>query len=317
MPAWISRIEEHVEARLVPELRSLYAATDGEEGDYGRPGPASEGRAMRLMTADEVIEAHDGIRQFVPLRGSAPFWRGGNGEFAAVYLTGPLTGRVYIFDYDGRNDSVSFRSVNSFVDSLNAGAAEGADWFDLQADYYVFNEYFIRGAGVCKPATEEELASDSEAAAALRAEYASAAIEDERDDHHYALNIMGLTPPLKTVSILDFLDSNDMWIQERACQIMGHRRYEPVIEKLGTIARGGTTNGRGAAIDALGRIGTPQALAEILTSAPHFDKGALYQVADALQRCGCATRKHNVDPKGRTAPDYLYQLPGETEWHKL
>lgn len=317
MSAWITRIEEHLGTALVPELRSLYASADGEAGEHGRPGPASMGRAMRLLTADDVIEAYDGIRRFVPLRGSAPFWGGRNGEYAAVYLTGPLTGRVYVIDYDGRNDSVSFRTVNSFVDSLNAGVAEDADWTDLRTDYYVDTEYFIRGAAACKPATETELASDREAVAALRTEYASATIEDERDDYHYAANIMGVTPPSETESMLEFLDSDDMWIQERACNIVGHRRYEPVIKKLGTIAREGTTNGRPAAMAALGRIGTPAAVAEILESAPHFDKGSHYHVAGALERCGCAVRKDNIDPKGVRIPDYLYQLPGDTTWRKL
>lgn len=317
MSAWITCIEKDLGASLVPELRSLYSSADGEEGEYGRPGPASEGRAMRLLPAEEVIEATDGIRRFVPLRRSAVFWRGGNGEFAAVFLSGPLTGRVYIFDYDGRNDSVSFRSVNSFVASLNEGVATGADWTDLRTDYYMDSEYFFRGAAECKPASEEELRSDRAAAAALCAEYASAKIKDERDDHHFAMNIMGVTPPSETESILEFLDSDDMWIQERACNIVGHRRYEPVIGKLGTIAREGTTNGRGAAVRALGRIGTPAALAEILKSAPSFDKGSQYAIADALKCCGCAVRKEYTDPKGVNVPDYLYQLPDEETWKKL
>ncbi len=317
MSAWITRIEQHLGRPLVPDLRRLYAQSDGEAGEHGRPGPVSAGRPMRLMTADEVIETYDSFSGFVPLRGSALFWAGGNGEYAAVFLSGPLTGRVYIFDYDGRNDSVAFRSAGSFVASLGEAAAEGADWQDLRTDYYVDTEYFIRGDALCKPASEAETASDREAAALLRQEYATATIEDERDDHHYAMNIMALTPPAETASMLDFLDSDDMWIQERACNVVGHRKYEPVIAKLGTIARSGTTNGRGAALHALGRIGNAAALAEVLKSAPHFDRGAHYAVASALEACGCAVRKDHIDPRGVRTPDYLYQLPGETGCHKL
>lgn len=317
MSASITKIEQHLKLHLVPDLKELYKNSDGEEGVHGRSGPASEGRAMRLLPANEVIEATEGIGRFVSLRDSAVFWGGQNGEFAAVFLDGPLLGRVYIFDYDGRNDSVAYRSVTSFVQSLNAGVQDGADWTDLQTDYYVDSEYFIRGAAVCKPADDNDLKSDRKAVKALRMEYASASIDDEPDHHHYAMNIMGLTPPTETPTILEFLDTDDMWIQERACNILGHRRYEPVVEKLGTIACEGTTNGRGAAIRALGRIGTPAALEAILRSASRFDRGSQYQIADALQACGCAVKKDNIDPNGIQTPDYLYQLPGKTEWRKL
>jgi hypothetical protein len=108
-----------------------------------------------------------------------------------------------------------------------------------------------------------------------------------------------------------------MWIQARACDILGNRRYEPAIGKLGDIARTGTTNGRGAAMRALGRIGTPAALAQILESAPHFSKGSHWEVARALEGCGCEVRKDNIDPRGIQSPDYLYKLPGEAQWRKL
>jgi hypothetical protein len=251
------------------------------------------------------------------MRQSAAFWRGGNGEYAALFLTGPLTGRVYIIDDDGRNDSTSFRSPESFLESLNEAAAKGLDWQDLRTDYYVDTEYFYRGEAVCKPASEADVASDREARDLLREEYAAATIKDEFEDHHYAMNIMGLTPPSETEAVLEFLDSEDMWIQARACAILGNRRYQSAIDKLGEIARAGTTNGRGAAMRALGRIGSSAALAQILESAPHFVKGAQYEVADALAGCGCETRKDNIDPRGIKSPDYLYRLPGESEWHKL
>ena len=40
-------------------------------------------------------------------------------------------------------------------------------------------------------------------------------------------------------------------------------------------------------------------------------------MADALARCGCEVRKDNIDPRGVRTPDYLYRLPGESEWRKL
>ena len=257
MTPWIERIESHLGVPLPADLRELYEQGDGESPhDFV---PYSTSRAMRLMSADEVIENYGRSRLFGPDRGWCMFWASGNGEYAAAYLTGPLTGRVYIYDNDGRHDSIAFRSVRSFVASMNdlaAGDPGHNDWPYLATDYYVDSEYFYRGKATCKPATAEEIAADVEAQKQLRAEYATAQINDELDEHHYAFNIMALTPTNQTESILEFLeplDSRDMWIQERACNLLGHRRFHPATARLGEVVRTGDTNGRMAALRALGR----------------------------------------------------------------
>jgi len=322
MTPWIERMESHLGIPLLTELRELYEQGDGESPDDFRPYSSS--RCMRLMSADEVIEYYDRHRSFAPLWGSCLFWEGGNREHAAAYLSGPLTGRVYVWDYDGRNDSIAFRSVRSFVASMNdlaGGDPAHNDWPSLATDYYVDSEYFFRGKGVCKPATADEIAADVQAQKQLRAEYATAQIDDELDEHHYAFNIMALTPTNQTESILEFLeplDSRDMWVQARACNLLGHRRFHPATARLGEVVRTGDTNGRVAAMGALGRFGTPEALAQILQSIPHYFQGkANNELALALAGCGCETRKENIDPRGIKSPDYLYRLPGEAEWRKL
>jgi hypothetical protein len=318
MNVWIQQIESHLGVPLLDDLRELYESSDGESPDDFRPYSTS--RAMRLMSADEVIETYDRFRSFAPLRGSCRFWAGYNGEYAAAYLTGPLIGRIYIWDYDGRHDSIAFRSARSFVESMNDLALSDPasnSWVQLASDYFVNSEFCMVGEAVCKPATAEDIASDVEACRHLRAEYTSAQNLDEPDEHHYAMNIMALIPATATEGILGFLDSQDMWIQARACDILGHRRYEPATARLGEFVRSGTTNGRGAALLALGRLGTPAALAQILQSVPRYPKGANNELARALAGCGCEIRKENIDPRNIQQPDYLYRLPGETEWRKL
>jgi hypothetical protein len=318
MTPGIERIESHLGVPLLADLRELYAQGDGESPDDFQPYSTS--RAMRLMSADEVIENYDRSRLFGRDRGWCMFWAGGNGEYAAAYLTGPLTGRVYIWDYDGRHDSIAFRSMRSFVASMDELAASDPasnDWPYLATDYYVDSDYFYRGKATCKPATADEIAADVESQRQLRAELATAQIKDELDEHHYAFNLMALTPLEQTASIMEFLDSDDMWIQARACDNLGHRRFEPATSKLGEIARAGTANGRSAARRALGRIGSRDAVEQLLQCIPHVEKGAEYQLFDALAACGCETRKANIDPRGIESPDYLFRLPGETEWRKL
>ncbi|RJG25253.1 LacI family transcriptional regulator [Paenibacillus thiaminolyticus] len=45
-----------------------------------------------------------------------------------------------------------------------------------------------------------------------------------------------------------------MYVQERACEILGYHRHVPAKEKLWEIAQSGMANGRQAAKGALARI---------------------------------------------------------------
>lgn len=318
MSDWIARIESHVGAPLVPKLRELYKRRDGEEGGELEVWPRwSIGMRMLLMPSSRVIGAFDSFASCVSMHGSCPFWAGSNGEFAAVYLEGPLTGRVYFWATDGRNDSVAYRSVDSFLETMDASVIAEKDWYEWPTDYYVDSEYFFIDEGTYKPASEADIAADVEARRQLQAEYTTATINDEFDDFYYAFNIMGLTPMSETDSILPFLDVDDMWIPARAANILGQRRFEPAIAKLGEVARRGTNNGRTAALQALGRIGTRKARDQVLQSLSHFGKGEEYFVAQALRRCGCDVREENVDPRGISSSDYLFRLPQELQWRPM
>lgn len=239
-------LAEYLQHELPPEINTRYDADDLDCGP------------MPLMPPGDVADSFDMLRDFANLRGSVPFFRGWNTEYAAVYLAGPLSGRVYFWNYDGRHDSIAYRSITSFVDAMVAIGQAQQDWYAAPPDYYVPTQYFQHGTGICRPADAADIQSDANARDALRAEYETADIRDERDDHHYAFNIMALTPPEETASILEFLDSDDMWIQERACEVLGIRQYAPAIDRLADLAVNGLPNSRTAAPIALGRIGTPE-----------------------------------------------------------
>jgi hypothetical protein len=245
-----TKIEQHIGLPLVPTLRRLYGGDDTKavEGSKQRV-------AMGLMSADDVIKTFETLRGFMRLYDSAPFWQGLNGEYALVYLDGPLKPRVYFIDYDGRETSVAYRSVESFLDAMSqAKNYEQNDWFTVATDYFIESQYYLHGVAVCRPASAGDFEKDLLDRELLRGEYRPEKVNDDIDERYYAFNIMSLTPPDRTEEIISFLDSDDMCVQERACRILGHRNCERAIDRLVCVARTGMVNGRGAALRALKKM---------------------------------------------------------------
>lgn len=69
----------------------------------------------------------------------------------------------------------------------------------------------------------------------------------------YLFSIITLTPYTQLHEILPLLDESDMWIQERAAEILGFHRYVPASEKLNWVKEHGQHNGKMAAELALKR----------------------------------------------------------------
>src|SRR5262249_19126403 len=108
--------------------------------------------------------------------------------------------------------------------------------------------------------TEQEIDADWAAACELLPRYV-ASVGDERCDH--AMAIMALTPLAHTESVLPFLDDPDMWIPERAADVLGARKFAPAVPRLAEVARTGRANGAMAAMRALEAIGTTDSLEQL------------------------------------------------------
>jgi hypothetical protein len=306
---WIAELESALGATLPSELRTLYEKGDGEKDLW------PDKRPMRLLPSAEALADYRELSRSADLRGSCPFWVSDNGDRAIVFLSGPLRGRVGLWDSASGypSEPVAYRSAASFVASLNEAAREGLDWYEMPTDYLVSTSYYSHGAGVCKPATAEEIESDREAFRAMMEAHESGEF-GEGDELFYAVNAIALAPPDGTGSLVRFLDSEDMYVQEPACTALGHRRYEPAIPRLAALAREPGGNGQTAAVTALGKIGTSAARDAILASVPGFSEGLDLLLAQALEATGCETRFDEDKFRRRT---YQYRLPDAAEWNAL
>jgi hypothetical protein len=138
--------------------------------------------------------------------------------------------------------------------------------------------------------------------------------DEGQDRIDYACQLMTLTPYERTATLVAFTYEDDMYIQEKACTILGLRRWEPALPRLAELAEGGMVNARTAAIRGLGRIGTPDALRElerIHEALPAREAGSDWHMfANAFKGCGCEVDRADLqNPK--------YREPGAVEWKPL
>ena len=249
-------IEELAELRAVLGVEQLPRAVLLLYADHGGMDPAQTHLPLRLLSPVEAADAIRNWREFgVPFedRELGVFWSDDNGNDAGVFTVGPLRNRVFVIDHEEPSSEPRWTNAESFYDALlDARDQELLWWGEMRTDY-------PRRPNRQYPPDDDDLADDFFAI-------------HECDPSSPAGRIAGFralalsVPQVHDQRVLALLNSDDMWIQERAVNILGvwgnpddgWGRPE-VIEPLVKMARGGSHNGRLAAMAALRRIDTPEA----------------------------------------------------------
>lgn len=303
--------------RLQPDYDARFPEGEGPgEGDIGYGGYGGDGEEdgsigdlFRLMTAAEVREMHPHLESFgFTSFGRRCFWTDDQSNYAAVYVEGPLAGRVCLLSHDGPDPSPVYRSVLSFLAAVGDSGLRGFiyDGPDHKpgADYPALTPR----AGNMDTAHS----ADRDALRELWPLFRAATETTEREQ--YAFAIVALTPFEQTDSILPFTDDQDFFIVQKACTLLGLRRWEPATGRLGEVALHGVSNGRVAATLALGEIGAPAALDALVRAhegGPVREvNGSSWLFERAFAGCGC-----QIDRSNTFAP--RYRLPGSEEWKPL
>jgi len=234
--AQLQELEESLGCTLPQDLRALYLQHNGmaERGDL----------PFRLMSTKEVVRTYRKFRgeEFVSEE-IRFFWTDDESDYAALYVSGPAAGRVCVLGHEEVDFSPVFRSVASFYRALIAAAARGQDAYEM-----------LETPGGPEPeGSPQEQAADLALAEHFFARYATEVDPDARQRHAFAG--MQLLPKSESHRLLDWLRAEDMWIQERACTLLGRRGYTAAIPALAEVARTGKHNGRVAALVALRDFG--------------------------------------------------------------
>jgi hypothetical protein len=180
---------------------------------------------------------------------------------------GLLNGRIRRLSHDGGDSSYLYRSVESF---LKAQVMTGLRGFE-------YDEAPGRDYPPTAPWTAEWTSEERAATTVLWNRF-----REMPQDHNPDLSkkeiqsyhgrredtasiLCSLTPFEDSETLLPLLDDRDFYIQEYACDSLGRRRFAPAIRNLMTVAQRTIANSPIAAVDALKRIGTPEALEVLRT----------------------------------------------------
>lgn len=245
-PQALETAQQELDCRFPEPVLALYADHNGM--------PASkEWLPMRLMSLEEVIDFHKVVLEYGwDLWGLRIFWTDDNSNYAGLYITGPLEGKVCWIDHGEIDPTPVYASVHSFLRTQLESLPKEIDWDEFPRDYPAL-----------QPSSDlERIAQDKQIIETLRTLYESSE-EDERIYNAYC--IMALTPYEQIDTLLDFTYDADSEIQARVCDILGQRRYEPALDRIAEIVFHGTyPNGPSAAIRALGNIGSEATRARLL-----------------------------------------------------
>lgn len=192
---------------------------------------------LRLLNDNEVIELMEWMSEVEVYRHIVPLWTDDNSNYIGVYHQGTLKYRICYINHEETDTSPGFRSISSFTNSIDQHP--DLEWSELNKDY---------------PAIVTVDSGDRDHDIQSIQELNHLLASDELDDDlrcQVIFSIMALTPIDQLESLMAFLDDEDMYVQERACEIMGFHKFKPARDKLEEITANGSHNGKQAAKRAL------------------------------------------------------------------
>lgn len=195
---------------------------------------------LRMLTQDEITELFQYMSSIDVYRNILPIWTDNNSNYIGLFYDGPLKYRVCYINHEETDISPGFRSVDSFVAELEKNPQ--LDWDELDKDYPRNKEN-----------NNESIDHDLSCIQQLNQLIESSELDDELRCQ-YIFCIMALTPYNQLDTLLKYLDDEDMYVQERACEIFGYHRYTPVQAKLKEVMAHGQHNGKLAAKRALAQM---------------------------------------------------------------
>ena len=193
-----------------------------------------------FLKLDEYNSMIEHLSQYCVYQNIIPIMTNNNSDYICVYRDDILHGKVCYLNHEETSLEPRFKDIKNLIKAINTNPDcwELMDFPETVFDYPQKNEAF----------SEEDRIATSLLYNSFNRE------SDDEMRTQIAFSIMSLTPPKNLMDIYSFLDSEDMYIQERAIKVFGFHRYKPVVEKLRDLQITAKHNGKFAAKLALKRI---------------------------------------------------------------
>jgi hypothetical protein len=131
--AAVGELERALYVTLPEPVHDLYRVCGGMTSD------ALVHLPMRLMSPAEVIGDAENFLLTADTYDPSPqavyLFTDDSSNWAGIFVTGPLVGKVLLLDHDEPIQAPRFRSLEHFVERLVGASGDYPDWADMRTDY--------------------------------------------------------------------------------------------------------------------------------------------------------------------------------------
>lgn len=187
-----------------------------------------------LLDKKEFDEMENYFSQFSIYKNLVAILTDENSNYWCLNIKGPMKEMICYLSHDEPNLEPKFKNISSFINAINKNP-NAYDFDDLEETLFDFpNSKNPTEFNERKQIIEE-----------LKTNFKSESDEGVKQQIAFSIIAMSLTDEIEE-NIYPFLDDEDMYIQERAIQIIGFHKYKPAKEKLIELKTSAMTNGQTA-----------------------------------------------------------------------
>ncbi|MBF7090995.1 hypothetical protein IUY40_05535 [Flavobacterium sp. ALJ2] len=195
-----------------------------------------------IIDGNEFNKMQNYFEQFVVYKNIVPILTDNSSNYWCLYVDGALKGMVCYLSHDELNLEPKFRNISNLIDVI-----------DNNPDVFDFDGF---GENVFEFPTTKKIVQFSERSEIIVQLLAELKIEKDEDCmQQLAFSIMALSSNNEIeATIYPFVDDEDMYVQERAIELLGFHKYKPARERLIELKTRAMPNGKYAAKLALAKI---------------------------------------------------------------
>ena len=196
---------------------------------------------FELIEKDDFESMVEYFEQYEIYKNLIPILTDNNSNYWCLYVGGKLKGTVCHLSYDEVNLEPKFKNITKLINTI-----------DKNPEAYDFSELDVQVFDYPKGENEIDLDNRDKIITELLNEFEQVSEDKEDLRQQLAFSIMALVNSEEIESyIYPLLDDEDMYIQERAIDIIGFHKYEPARNKLIELTKTAMANGKSAAGRAL------------------------------------------------------------------
>jgi hypothetical protein len=196
-----------------------------------------------VLNEEAFEEMQNYLNEFPVYQFLVPIMTDDNSNYWCLYVDGPLKNMLCHLGHEEPSLEPRFKNLSSLIDAIN-DHPDCSDMNDFEDTFFDFPSRQVSQGHL----------QDKKIIGELN-EIFMAETDDDQIRTQAAFSIMALTPPTDIEQIIyPFLDDEDMYVQERAIQMLGFHKYQPAVGRLTELATNAEHNGQTAAKMALKKI---------------------------------------------------------------